>query len=293
MRRSAGSQVIVKPRARDGVPGEEDPLFFQVSTPVLAVGLFAVILGATALGFAVGHRLRHRSDTLSEPFAVMQGALVGFMGLVIAFGLSLAVGRYEARRAAVVTEANAIGTTYLRAQTLAEPERTRSLALLPRYTDVSIGISQAIPGSPAYRVAVDASAQLQRQLWRLAGQAVGKAPNATAPRLYLETLNETFDAQSSRVYGLTNRVPTAVLLLEVTGAALALALLSLHLATLGRGALPVLFAAVLVSLTLVVTFDLDRPTRGLITIPSVPLSELRASMDLPPAAQAPRTESAG
>ena len=51
----------------------------------------------------------------------LQTALLGFVGLILAFGLALAVGRYETRRAIVVAEANAIGTTYLRAQTLAEP----------------------------------------------------------------------------------------------------------------------------------------------------------------------------
>jgi len=262
-------------------------VFFQLSTAVLAIGLFGVIMGATALGHGVGVRMRDRSDSLREPFSVIQAALVGFMGLVIAFGLSLAVGRYEARRAAVVTEANAIGTTYLRAQTLAEPDRTRSLDLLTRFTDASIRISETVPGSTTQREAVAVSADLQRQLWGIAGHTVNEAPEATAPRLYLETLNETFDAQSSRVYGLTNRVPTAVLTLEVAGAAIALGLLSLHLATLGRGLLPVLLAAVLVSLTLVITFDLDRPTRGLIRISAVPLTQLRASMDLPPAAPLP------
>src|SRR3954463_12101098 len=37
------------------------------------------------------------SDTLREPLGVVQGALIGFMGLVLAFGLSLALGRYESR----------------------------------------------------------------------------------------------------------------------------------------------------------------------------------------------------
>ena len=32
-----------------------------------------------------------------------------------------------------------------------------------------------------------------------------------------------------------------------------------------------------------VTFDLDRPTRGLIKVPDTPLVSLRASMELPPA----------
>jgi hypothetical protein len=46
----------------------------------------------------------------------------------------------------------------------------------------------------------------------------------------------------------------------------------------------VLLAAVLVTLILTVTFDLDRPTRGLIRIPATPLTDLRASMSLPPPA---------
>jgi hypothetical protein len=67
-----------------------------------------------------------------EPFAALQAALLGVIGLILAFGLALAVGRYESRRAAVVEEANNIGTTYLRAQTLAEPFRTASLERLSR-----------------------------------------------------------------------------------------------------------------------------------------------------------------
>ncbi|MGH3102195.1 MAG: hypothetical protein ACRDPU_14510, partial [Thermoleophilia bacterium] len=69
------------------------------------------------------------------------------MGLILAFGLALAVGRYETRRAAVVEDANRIGTTYLRAQTLAEPVRSQSLDLLRRYTDTSIRLSESVPSS--------------------------------------------------------------------------------------------------------------------------------------------------
>jgi hypothetical protein len=47
----------------------------------------------------------------------------------------------------------------------------------------------------------------------------------------------------------------------------------------------VLVAAAMVSLLLYVTFDLDRPTvDGLIQVPDTSLAQLRASMNLPPAA---------
>jgi hypothetical protein len=263
-------------------------LFFGLNTWVLVVVVAGIMLAATVAGLVVGRVMAARSEQMREPFGVLQGALVGFMGLVLAFGLSLAVGRYESRRADVVAEADAIGTTYLRAQTLAEPVRTESLVLLRRYTDISIAISDSVPGSPDQNRAIADSDRYQRRLWALAGQALDEAPVASAPRLYVETLNDMFDAQSDRVYGLSNRVPTTVLVLEVAGAAVALAALALHLATFGRGVLTVLVASLLVTLLLTVTFDLDRPTRGLIRVPATPLVDVRAGMSAPPAAEAPQ-----
>jgi hypothetical protein len=259
-------------------------MFFKVSSLELGLLTFAVILGVTVLGLLVGRYLRKHRETLREPFGVLQAALLGLVGLILAFGLSLAVGRYESRRAAVVDDANAIGTTYLRAQLLSEPVRSRSLALLAQYTDTSLRLSRARPGSAAQHRAIADGTVLQRRLWRLAGQELNKAPLASGPRLYVDTLNNMIDMQTVRVSALNNRVPGAVLGLEALGAAAALGFLAVYLAILGRGVVTVLIAAGLVTMLLLVTFDLDRPTRGLIRIPSGPLTALRAEMTLPPAA---------
>jgi hypothetical protein len=56
---------------------------------------------------------------------------------------------------------------------------------------------------------------------------------------------------------------------------------------LGRAVSAVLLAAALVSMLLLVTCDLDRPTRGLIRVPDTPLVAARAQMEQPPAAAAP------
>jgi hypothetical protein len=262
-------------------------VFFRLSTWELGLILLAVVGTATLAGFATGRYLRKHSDTLREPFGVLQAALLGVVGLILAFGLTLAVGRYEDRRAATVTEANAIGTTYLRAQLLAEPQRSRSLDLLRRYTTLAVAISKEVPNSTSMRRTTAAQGVLQRRLWRLGGQAIAAAPLASAPRLYVDSLNSTIDDQEARLSALNNRVPGAVLALEVIGAAVALALLALHISILGRGLVPMMAAAALVTLLLLVTFDLDRPTRGLIKVPSTPLVSVLASMDLPPAASGP------
>jgi hypothetical protein len=262
-------------------------LFFRLSSWALALFLFAVVIGATALGLLLGRSLRHLKEDLREPFGVLQAALLGVVGLILAFGLALAVGRYEARRAAVVDEANAIGTTYLRAQTLAEPVRSRSLTLLTDYTDTRILLSHSVPDSPAAHQVIAKGQLLLRELWTLGGQALETAPIASAPRLYIESLNETIDMETVRDSSLSNRVPGAVLALEVAGAAFALGLLAVYLSLLGRGVPAVFLGAVLITLLLLVTFDLDRPTRGLIRVPDTALTSLRASMSLPPAVSAP------
>ena len=260
-------------------------MFFSLSSWALALLILAVVGTVTVAGVVLGRYLREHSETLREPFGALQAALLGVVGLILAFGLSLAVSRHEDRRAAVVADANAIGTTYLRAQLLSEPARSRSLALLREYADLALRLSDEVPNSPAMRRTSAAQDLVQRRLWRLAGQSVDAAPLATAPRLYVDSLNTMIDQQTVRISALNNRVPGAVLGLEVIGAAVALGLLGLFLSVLGRGLVPMIFAAALVTMLLLVTFDLDRPTRGLITVPSTPLESLRASMALPPAAQ--------
>jgi hypothetical protein len=253
-------------------------LFFTLSDWALALLILAVVASVTAAGVALGRRLRNKSETLREPIGALQGALLGVVALILAFGLTLAVGRYEDRRAAVVAEVNAIGTTYLRAQLLAGPVRDRSLVLLRDYTRLALRLSSEVPGSPTMSRTVAAEKTIQRQLWGLAGQALAAAPVANAPRLYVESLNDMIDQLTVRIAALGNRVPTAVLAVELLGAAAALGLLGLYLSVLGRGWLPMLLAAALVTMLLLVTFDLDRPIRGLISIPSTPYQSLLASM---------------
>src|SRR5215212_1810838 len=143
-------------------------MFFSLSSWAVALVVFAVVGTATVAGYAAGCYLREHEARVREPFGVLQGALLGVVGLIRAFGLTLAVGRYEDRRAATVTESNAIGTTYLRAQLIAEPARSRSMELLRRYTDLALRVTKEVPNSPGMRRTTAAEGIVQRRLWGLA-----------------------------------------------------------------------------------------------------------------------------
>jgi hypothetical protein len=262
-------------------------MFFQMSTVILVLVLILIVGGAVTVGALTGRSLRSGAEAHRESVGVVQGTLLGLVGLLLAFGLTMAVGRYDARRSLVVEESNHIGTTFLRAQMLAEPSRTTSLELLRAYVDAAIDLADQVPGTDRFNEDVTQIDELQRQLWAAAGDAVLADPAGTAPRLYVESLNATIDTHASRVASLRNRVPMTVMVLQVVGSAIAVGVLALYLALLGRGLITSLAAAAVVVLIVFISFDLDRPERGFITVPAAPLIDLRASMARPPAANGP------
>jgi hypothetical protein len=260
-------------------------VFFTLPDWALALVILGIVLAGCAFGVALGAVPGERSTSLREPLGVIQGAILGVVGLILAFSLSLAIGRYENRRSAVLDDANAIATAYLRSEALAEPERSPSLVLLRRYAALDLQLSLEVPNSAAMKRTSSDQLLIQRRLWRLAGSAL-VAPRPIVPS-YVDSLNSMFDQQRARLSALNDRVPTAVLVLELVAAAAALALLGLFVTVHGRGYPALAVAAALLTAVLLVTFDLDRPTRGVITVPTAPLRALQTMMAQPPAANGP------
>ena len=138
---------------------------FRVPTLIVGLAIGLWVVGITFLGIAVGRRLRATREGLQQPIGVIQAALLTFVAVLLAFGLAMGVDRYESRRQAVVVEANTIGTTYLRAQLLPEPQRSRALRLLSEYADARLELSNTDVETKSFDAAVSKSHDIQRTLW--------------------------------------------------------------------------------------------------------------------------------
>ena len=126
-----------------------------------------LLLALGEVGFRSGLRLFVAKD---EPrkgqIGGIQGAVLGMLALLLGFTFSIAVGRYETRRDLVVKEANAIGTTYLRASFLPEAHAKAVEDLLRRYTDARLSFDSAGSNHSKIAAAEDEAARLQRELWQ-------------------------------------------------------------------------------------------------------------------------------
>lgn len=177
----------------------------------------ALLLLLAELGFRQGLRL-HEDEARKAQIGPLQGSVLGLLALLLGFTFAMAMQRYDIRRDLVVQEANAIGTTFLRASFLPEPHRAEVENLLRRYVDVRLGFYAA--GDDAAKIAAEekAAADIQRRLWSHA-VAAGQTSNSPLTASFVSALNDTLDLDATRFAAMRNRVPATVwlLLLAVAG----------------------------------------------------------------------------
>src|SRR5262245_43324784 len=109
--------------------------------PIWGVFLATVAVALLSIegGFRLGQYRRRRSVQEDRPpVGEMVAATLALLAFLLAFTFGLAASRFDVRRGLVVDEANAIGTTYLRAALLPEPHRTAVRKLLRNYADVRL-----------------------------------------------------------------------------------------------------------------------------------------------------------
>jgi hypothetical protein len=83
--------------------------------------------------------------------AVVNGAVFGLLGLLVAFTFSGAANRFDTRRQLVVEETHAIGTAYLRLDVLPATAQPALRARIREYLDSRLAAYRAMPDLAAFR----------------------------------------------------------------------------------------------------------------------------------------------
>ena len=239
----------------------------------------AMAFGLIALecGYRFGNwRHLHAIEEKDAPVAAMTASILGLLAFMLAFTFSLAFSRFDDRREAVVEEANAIGTTWLRAQLLPEPYRSEVAELLRQYTQLRT--QKFAPDTIGELIAQ--SEQLQEKLWTQATVAADHNPQSIMTSLFLQSLNETIDLHTKRTFvALYSRIPLMIGLTLCSLTLLGLGSVGYQSglsATRRSPEMPILTLAVSGVLYLIV--DLDRGHEGLLYVSQQPMVTLHNSM---------------
>jgi hypothetical protein len=241
--------------------------------------LFALFSLACYEGaFRLGCWVQDRTDVEEEgPTGVLVGSIVALMAFLLAITTGMASDRYDSRRLAVLEEANAIHTAYLRAGYIAEPGSSEARTLLAAYVPLRITTTS---DPIALEAGILKSEELQRQLWAVAEDAA-RQDSSDVTALFVESVNDLITTHEERVTaGVYARVPPTILWILIFGSALSLGMLG-YSAGLTKKRSPVSAIALVISLGAVLTLavDLDRPRDGFIQVSQQPLIDLQRQIE--------------
>lgn len=246
--------------------------------------LFAILIAATELGYRLGGKITtSATDGTKSQINTIQASLLGVLALLLGFTFSLALQRFDSRSEAVVSEANAIGTTILRASLLPESVRAYSRELLSEYLDLRVRASTIpLSRSEERNALLQQSRQILEALWKAAERAAEEDASPVRTGLFVQALNQMIDAYGARDAALDRHVPEPVLFLMFMAFVLTACLVGYAAGVSGhRASFPTYILVTLVTFLVFIVIDLDRPRRGLIEVSQQSLVDLQQSAPRP------------
>jgi hypothetical protein len=248
---------------------------------LLFLGAVAASLAALEGGYCLGRRRRTEPEQEKEdPIGVSVAASLGLFALLLAFVFGFSANRFDERRRLVNDEANAIGTSYLRAAMLPEPHRGEVRRKLREYVDVRIN---AVENLASLQAAIARSNEIQSDLWEHARIVAEKDARSIPYGLFIESLNLVIDLHSVRLTaGARTRLPAFVWTILFSLFVLSFSAMGYHVGLSNSTRSPALIAvAFAFALSVWLVVDLERPYEGSLKVSQQPMLDLQRSIAEP------------
>jgi hypothetical protein len=170
--------------------------FTELFNPLI---VFLTFFGTTLLFFEIGFKVgqwrkrkQYSEDKVAEP---MIGGVLGLLAFVLAFSFNIATNHYETRRGNVVSDANAISTAFLRAELIAEPQRSVIKNSLITYAQLRADVVSQKQDIDTVGPRIQS---LQNKMWSTLASIPSNERNAVFNAL-ASSLTDVFDIHEKRI----------------------------------------------------------------------------------------------
>jgi hypothetical protein len=238
---------------------------FLLDQPLLLFMTICIALFASSvLGYRLAFSTRINEDSHHhEHITGLRDGLFVLLGLLLGFAVAIVLPRFDERRQLVIDEANAIGTTMLRAEILPEPQRGRTLELLRAYVVVRYDFArETLLDRPALNRQTQRTKALQGQLWQQI-VAVTQENQTAVIAAYLQALNDMIDVAEKRLAAFENRVPNTVWIIFIVAIFQSFAT---GFSLTRRFWFSLVMTPLVIAVVMALLADLDSPRTGLIRV---------------------------
>jgi hypothetical protein len=251
--------------------------------PIWVPGIMfiAVLAFALEFGYRVGLKRSDKwKDADSGGGAVVLTSLFALLGLVLAFTYASGVSRFDARKAAVLHEANAIGTAYLRADLVAEPGRTQLKEVLLDYARSRTFPLGSVVTVEERLAILDKTLKQLARLWPATKAVITQGKPGPIEASLVTGINAVIDAHTVRITAVLDKLPKVVMWMLLFVAAASLSVAGYNAGIQGRMSRwrMTTFALVLTCLMIVI-LDFDRPNDGLVVVKHSAIDAVIAEME--------------
>jgi hypothetical protein len=233
------------------------------------------------LGLATwfGSRVASRSTILRESpddFGVIQTATLTLLGLIIGFTFSMALNRYDQRKNLEEEEANAIGTAYLRADLIAEPNAARLRDVVKRYNAERV-LNYTTRDDATLRAINARTAKLQADMWTIVRDGATAQPSPLTA-LAVAGINDVINSQGYSQAAWWNRIPHGAWVLMGLLAVCASVLVGLGAKGTSAPLRITIMFPFIISVVFFLIADIDAPRGGVIRVAPMNLNALIDSL---------------
>ena len=259
-------------------------MFFLPEMPIWLIAFILVIcfLAALESGFWMGLRKFHVEANSEKAVRgdVTLGSMLALLGLILAFTYAFSLSRADHRKEAIVHEANAIGTAFLKADLAAEPGRSELRSRLLEYARTRLVTAKMVATPEALQDTIARSLEAQSYLWPATRQVLeGDVPGPIKSSI-IQAVTGVLDAHNKRIAAVHDRLPDAILALLSFVAMVSVAVAGYQAGLTGsmnhwrRGA----FVLILAALILII-IDFDRSFEGMIQVNQQTMVSLTRSLE--------------
>jgi hypothetical protein len=244
---------------------------------LVALGIIAGVVAAHEIGFRLGSLSRSADEAFDRQVALVRATTAALVAFLVGFAFSGAASRFIDRLDIIVKEANALGTAYLRANTIAEPQRGELKAALKEYTADRVTLLSRERRDQIETLLAKVRG-LHERMWRPAIKAT--QDNAPLMAVVLPPINEVIDLHSAHLAMARRHLPIPIMTLLLGAAAIGVGMIGFGNGRVGRrfSVLDPVYGVVL-AVALWMTIDLDYPGIGIIRPSNLPVVEALAAMN--------------
>jgi hypothetical protein len=244
---------------------------------LVALGLIVGVVAAHEFGFWLGSGSHSADEPFDRHVVLVRTSTAALVAFLIGFAFSGAASRFVERLDIVVKEANALGTAYLRADTVSEPWRGELKAALREYTADRVKLLSVEQRDQIEPLLAKVNG-LHQRMWTAAIKAT--QDNAPLMAVVLPPINEVIDLHATHLAMARRHLPLPIMAVLLGTAAIGVGLMGFGNGRVGRrfSLLDSVYGIVLAA-ALWMTIDLDYPGFGIIRVSNRSVAETLAAMN--------------